>query len=175
MKRLLFSVLLSLYSPVVATAQEQTEIDFVRAFFNRLQPKSIAANREYCGYFGFNERNEFAATQPTRGRRDSCLPDEPPVTLEVFASYHTHGGYSVDADSELPSAGDMEADIAEETDGYIATPGGRLWFIDTRREKARMLCGRKCLVSDNRFDETALTPVRKNYTLRQLYQRDLVD
>ena len=160
---------------LIATAahgQSRAEIAFVTEFFNQLQPKSIAANREFCGYFGRDAQGNFVATKPTRGREGSCAAYEPPLNLEIFASYHTHGGFSYDFDSEVPSSDDLQADIAEETNGYIATPGGRIWFNDANNERAVMLCGRNCTVSDSDYDSEATSPLRNRYTLDQLYRRE---
>ena len=157
-----------------ATAQEFDEIQFVKAFFKALQPKSIAANREFCGYFAIDGNDKFVASKAKRGQRDGCFPAEPPAHLNVFASYHTHGAYHPDFDTEVPSEMDMRADTAEDVDGYIATPGGRIWFIDTlnRPVKARLICGAKCTVSDSRFKPGDYPKIRKTYTLKQLIARD---
>lgn len=156
-------------------AQDAGEVDFVIEFFDELQPKSIADNKEYCGYFGINDQDEFVATEPTRGEQDSCFSDEPPLDMDIFASYHTHGAFSYDADTELPSSNDMEADIAEEVDGYISTPGGRIWFTDSLKEISIMVCGRNCTVSDDEYEEDALPPVLNRYDLELLYERDEMD
>ncbi len=155
-----------------AFAQDQAEIDFVTSFFNQLQPKSIAQNTEYCGYFGIDADDNFVATRPTKGDTDSCLADEPPEDLDLFATYHTHGGYMFDADSELPSLNDLEADIDEELDGYVATPGGRIWLNSIDRETAIMLCGRNCTVSDSEYVADTEYPVNNSYTVQQLRQRE---
>lgn len=155
-----------------AHAQSRAEIAFVTKFFDELQPKSIANNREYCGYFGVDENHNFVATRPIRGREGSCMPPNPPETMEVFASYHTHGAFSYEFDSELPSSDDLRADIAEETNGYIATPGGRIWFDDAKRERAVMICGRNCTVSDSDFDADGARTVHARYSLEQLYIRE---
>jgi len=49
----------------------------------------------------------------------------------IFASYHTHGAFSPDYSSELPSGDDMESDEAEGIDEWVATPDGRPCYIDT--------------------------------------------
>ncbi len=160
-----------LFSPN-ALAQSREEINFVTEFFNQLQTRSIAQNREYCGFFGLDANDNFVASKPTRGDTDSCLAADPPDDMEIFASYHTHGAYLVDADSELPSLNDLEADIYEGLDGYVATPGGRIWFNDIEREMAIMLCGRNCTVSDPNYVADTEYPVNSSYTVRQLRQRE---
>ena len=158
----------------VAGAQSAEEVAFAREFLGRLQAVSIRENREYCGYFAFDANGNRVATKPQRGRQDSCDAPEPPQGWDIFASYHTHGAFHVDADTEVPSEGDMLADADEGIDGYISTPGGRLWFIDTSRRKirARMLCGRNCLLSDARFRDGIFPTPRRVYTLRTITERD---
>ncbi len=171
--RLSLAFLLSiLFFITPAMAQDQSEIDFVIKFFDGLQPITIANEREYCGYFGFDENDNFIATKPTKGAEDSCLADEPPYDMEIFASYHTHGAFSFDADSELPSSTDLEADIDEGVDGYISTPGGRIWFNDSVKEVAILICGRNCTVSDDRYEKDANPPVRNEYDMELLLKRD---
>ncbi len=155
-----------------AIAQDQNEIDFVIKFFDKLQPITIANEREYCGYFGLDENDNYIATEPTRGEEGSCFADEPPEDFAIFASYHTHGAFSFYADSELPSSTDLEADISEGVDGYISTPGGRIWFNDSVKEKAILLCGRNCTVSDDRYEKDANPPVRDEYDMELLLKRD---
>ncbi|MCF6344225.1 MAG: DUF4329 domain-containing protein [Devosiaceae bacterium] len=153
-------------------AQEDKEIDFVIEFFDKLQPISFAENKEYCGYFGIDENDNFIATKPTKGRIDSCFADDPPEDFNYFASYHTHGAFSFDADSELPSSTDLGADISEEVDGYISTPGGRIWFNDSVEEIAFLICGRNCTVSDDRYEADANPPVLNEYDMELLLKRD---
>lgn len=158
--------------PAFAEQPDASEIAFVKEFLNTLQQKSFKNNREYCGYFGFDDDDEFAATPAKKGKQDGCWPDDPGNELDLFASYHTHGAFSVEADSELPSSGDLKADIEEELDGYISTPGGRLWFNDSVAGTATMICNYNCMLSDPDFDKDLLDPTRRKYTLIQLLQRD---
>jgi len=170
LKTLVFATIVA-FSPN-AFAQAQDEIDFVTNFFNELQVKSIAQNREYCGYFGLDDNDNFVATIPAKGDTDSCLANDPPEDLYLIATYHTHGAYGVDFDSELPSSSDLEADIDEGLDGYVATPGGRIWFNSVDRETAIMLCGRNCTVSDSQYVADTEYPVNNSYTVQQLRQRE---
>lgn len=169
---LLLSIIMTLPVPAIAGQPGAEEVAFVKRFLNTLQKKSFQNNREYCGYFGFDEDDEMVATPAKKGRRDSCFPNDPGNILAVFASYHTHGAFSIDADSELPSSDDLKADIEEELDGYVATPGGRVWFNDSLAGTSTMLCGNDCLLSDPEFDGDLLEPTRRKYSLRQLIQRD---
>lgn len=154
-----------------ANAQQITQ-QYLADFFAPIQEKSIADEREYCGYFGLNDAGKLIATKPKRGREDSCLAEPSDDMVEVLASYHTHGAFHYEADAETPSSADLEADIDEQVDGYVATPGGRIWKNDADREKAILLCGRNCTVSDPDYDSQAFPPVNGSYTLDGLYERD---
>lgn len=48
----------------------------------------------------------------------------------VLTSYHTHGAHSEEADAEVSFVEDLEIDFSERIYGYIATPGGHVWFND---------------------------------------------
>jgi len=173
MRRALFVLSLTLTS-TQAHAQALTQ-NYLADFFGPIQERSIAEKREYCGYFGMNDEGELIATKPKRGREDSCLADVGDDIVEIIASYHTHGAFHYDADAETPSSDDLEADIDEEVDGYVATPGGRIWKNDADREKAILLCGRNCTVSDPDYDDQAFPPVSGSYDLDGLYERDDAD
>jgi hypothetical protein len=155
-----------------AVAQEASEMAAARAILMELQPRSFAENREYCGYIGILPDGRHMATEVTRGRRDSCLSrgDESRF-LEVTASFHTHAAFEWDADSEVPSVEDVLGDMEEGVDGYVATPGGRFWFIDGARGVARQICGLGCLGQDPDFVEGAAGPIAMQYTLEQLRAR----
>lgn len=152
-----------------AQPQTQAEVAFISELFNDIQPISISEGREYCGLIGVDARGTLVATPARRGGASSCLPPEdagPGVT--VLASYHTHSHYDPDFWTEVPSFDDMRTDIEDDTDGYIATPGGRLWYVDARAKVARQLCGAQCLVSDANYREDPEFPVQTEYTLDDL-------
>ena len=176
MNKFLKIISLCLISNAVSALElNAEELAYFKRFFNSVQPQSFAQNREFCGYIGYDSNDQFIATEPTRGEQDSCLPAEPPANFDLIGSYHTHGAFSPDADSELPSYADMAADIQEEVDGFIATPGGRIWHVDTVDGISRMVCGRDCVLSDPNFDADLLYRVEKTYTLQQLKARDEID
>ncbi len=153
-------------------SQDAYEVAFVKKVLSQVQAKSFATQREYCGYIGVTPAGRLKATPPKRGQLDSCYAHTPPNNLEIIASYHTHAAYDPEADSEVPSSVDMLADMGEGVDGYIATPGGRVWFIDGRRGIARQICGVRCIISDKYFKSGAYNRVRARYTLRQLQRRE---
>lgn len=137
--------------PLSLSAQSAEEEALIRATFAMLNPVSIEQNIEYCGYVGFTAGGDLAVSTPTRGDEGSCLADDP-INLDlIVASYHTHGAFSPDYDSELPSGTDMEGDEDEGIDGWVATPGGRLWYIDTTDMETFQVCGIGCLPADPDF------------------------
>lgn len=143
--------IIALVVPVGAVAQSIDEEMLIRATFAELNAISIAQNIEYCGYVGYTAEGELAISPAVPGTSDSCLADDP-VNLEIIvASYHTHAAFSPDYSSEVPSGSDMEGDEAEGIDGWVATPGGRIWFIDTTDMISRQICGIGCTTSDPNF------------------------
>jgi len=146
----------------------QAEIDFAIDVLDAAQIKSIQNNREYCGYIGLNSDNEFVATRARRGSSKSCRPSLFFETFTVLASYHTHGSYSENYHSELPSDDDLKSDIEEGVDGYVSTPGGRVWFSDSRKKLAYMICPENCVLSDENYKPDTKGSLQKRYTLDEL-------
>ncbi len=161
-----------LFGCLAASPVYADEIDrFAIKQLNEAQPLSIKQNREYCGLIGYDASDQLAATKPRKGRRHSCNPGRDPRGWDVIATYHTHGGYDVDSDSEVPSMSDMREDFRDGIDGYIATPGGRVWLNSVERRKALMLCGRNCVLSDANFKPCNGFLPKKQYTMQSLQQR----
>ncbi len=165
MKYALLSVFIAL--PGAAVAQENDEIRFVMGLFAQIQPISFAENREYCGYIGLDDNDRWVSTPVTRGQRDECTP-EWPEDFDPFASFHTHAGFDLDAYSEVPSVIDIEADEEEGVDGWVATPGGRLWFVDTTDMVVSQICGTGCLNQDPKFVEGAMGVIEQSYTYEEM-------
>lgn len=170
-----FAAILALLALPSAGFAEELSQQYLAEFFAPIQEKSIADKREYCGYFGYNDAGELIATEPVMGEEDSCQSEPSDDMVEVIASYHTHGAFHYEADSETPSPADLEADVSEETDGYIATPGGRIWMNDHETEKAVLLCDRNCTVSDPNYDDAAFPAINGSYDLDGLYERGEAD
>ena len=135
------------------------------------QPRSIAESREYCGYLGYDADGVLRSTKPARGTLDGCDIPEPPWDWDLVASWHTHGSYDHEYDSEVPSIDDMIGDLEEGVDGYIATPGGRIWKIDLDTERAFILCDVGCVTADPAFRRDPDFPPAPSYTLFELYER----
>ncbi|NOR61106.1 MAG: DUF4329 domain-containing protein [Rhodobacteraceae bacterium] len=146
------------------------EVAFMKAQLNAIQPRSIAEDREYCGYLGRLPNGDFAISGPKRGQPAGCTPNNPPANMRVIASYHTHAAYAPRYDSEVPSSTDLEGDITEGINGYVSTPGGRLWFTDGAAQSTTQICGIGCLAADPRFRPEP-NPVKQSYSLAALRQR----
>lgn len=147
------------------------EVAYIKAVLNDLQVRSIAENREFCGYVGLNAAGQFAISGPTRGNPASCQLQPPPRNLRLLASYHTHAAYNPRYDNEVPSVNDLEGDISERLDGYVSTPGGRLWYNNASTGQASLICDRACLVVDPGFVPDYQHPVAQRYSLAALRAR----
>ncbi len=152
---------------VPAMAQSNAELRLVKALFAQIQPLSFDRNREFCGYIGYNGDGALVASKPKRGRINSCKarwPDE----LDVIASYHTHGAFSPQAPAEFPSSDDLLADEEEGVDGWVGTPGGRLWYVDSEALEVSQVCGIGCLPQDPNFEAGLDGEIAQSYTLDAL-------
>ncbi|WP_257894870.1 DUF4329 domain-containing protein [Gymnodinialimonas phycosphaerae] len=157
----------------VSAAQDAAELAVARGVLLQLQARSFAENLEYCGYIGRLPDGRLTATEVSRGDTWGCLSrgDESRF-VEIVASFHTHAGFDRAADSEVPSTDDLRGDVAERVNGYVATPGGRLWYIDYRRAVATQVCGLGCMGQDPDFIPGDAGPIAQSYTLQQLQVRE---
>ena len=174
----LFAIFLSACAPTLTAPPAErpqprstAEIAFITDVLNGLQKQSIAEDREYCGYLGLLPSGDFAISPPNRGDTSGCTPDAPPANLRLIASYHSHAAYAPQYDSEIPSTDDLRGDISEGVDGYISTPGGRLWYSDGTRQLVVLLCGPKCIIFDPAFRSSPDDPQQTRYTLAELARR----
>ena len=170
------SVLLFFTNLAGADTRRSAEDEQLRAaarqILTGLQSRSFKTGREFCGLLGRNEDGAIVSTRPRKGNADDCLPNEfRGRGITALASYHTHGAYDHEADSEVPSFEDLSADIGEGLIGFIATPGGRLWVNLPHRSMSFQLCGLRCLPQDRHFHAGDWGLIRDKYTLRQLKQR----
>lgn len=129
---------------------------------------SFATDLEYCGYLLLDPGGGLSFTPMVRGHHDGCTPTLPQNGLTMIASVHTHGAYNADVPAEFPTTLDMESDRNEGVSGYVATPGGRLWYIDSRRMVTFQLCGPGCLPQDPNFREGDDGTIEQRYSYRQL-------
>lgn len=166
-----YLLIVAALAPASAVAQSTAKVALVKSIFADLQPVSFAQNVEYCGYVGFDANGDLLASPPTRGDEGSCLADDPVGVALITASYHTYGGHSPDYINEIPSGEDMEGDADEGIDGYVATPGGRLWYIDSVDMIASQLCGIGCLPKDTAFIAGEGGPIADSYSYDDLVIR----
>jgi hypothetical protein len=156
---------------VVTAAQEAVQA-FAREQLGVMQVRSLAENVELCAIIFEDSDGELGASRIREGGEAECdlrYFDEP--GMAPVASMHTHGAFDQEYDSEVPSLIDIEGDIASELDGYVATPGGRLWHIDWREERAELVCGEGCLQQDRAYSACADDPIAPAYSLPQLRAR----
>ena len=159
---------------LVINEQKQAEIDqFAITHLDKVQRLSIRDNIEYCGLLIINSVGEISATKAQAGDRDSCeIDSEFGEDTMIVASYHTHGAYSLDADTEVPSIDDLEGDFEEGIDGYISTPAGRVWVNRVEDEKSYLLCDTTCVIADPDFKACPRFLPAKSYTIETLEQRE---
>lgn len=151
-----------------AAAQDATELQLAMQVLAELQAPSFRNNREYCGYLVIGADGVLRASQVNAGEESTCVgPDEGPDEVTV-ASFHTHGAFAMDVPAEFPSVSDIEGDEAEGIDGYIATPGGRLWYVDTTDMVVSQICGIGCLPQDPDFVPGLDGEIAISYTYQEL-------
>lgn len=163
-----------IFSAAGPTSPDPDELE-IAAVMERLAPlqiMSFADNREYCGYLLRHENGAFAFTDMVRGEPDGCTPVFPLDRVQVIASVHTHGAYDPEVSAEFPTVLDMQSDRREGINGYVSTPGGRLWFIDTRRRDVYQICGLGCLPQDPEFQAGDDGWVARKYSYQELVERE---
>ena len=155
--------------PVVPQSQVEA---FARTELDKLQQASFEGDKELCGIIFETSEGELGASLPRDGDEASCdiaYFDEPGMV--PVASFHTHGRHSIRYDGEVPSLVDIESDVASGMDGYVATPGGRLWRINHETAVASLVCGPGCLTQDPAYRPCNGDPVEPRYTMPELRER----
>ena len=151
---------------------EQASIDeFARSFLNSIQTQSIQERREFCGFFFRDSAGQLQATAPRRGSFASCNMPVPQRRDNIVASYHTHGAYGPQYDNEVPSTTDLLSDFQLGVDGYVSTPGGRVWRVSNANRDTSQVCGLGCVIRDPGFVPRNENQVRQRYTVATLTQR----
>ena len=170
MKRI-FCIMIGLFAAFPAWSQSAPtaadELAYVTKVFEKIQPRSFAMNRELCGYLGKDASGRFVTTRIATGSEDGCTLPYWPEKFDVLASFHTHSTYSPDYNSEFPSSIDMESDEASGIDGWIATPGGRIWYVDSSEMVAYQVCGESCVPQDPNYVDEGQT-IRPSYSYRAI-------
>lgn len=165
------AALAALAGPVMAEpGYTPAERALATALFTMLQPRSVGRDTEFCGYLYRDAAGWLRTTGPVTGRAETCAAPWPRHGTPV-ASWHTHAGYDVDMWNEVPSARDLQADAFEGVDGWVATPGGRLWHVDGAAMVAVLVCGPFCLPADPDYDAQATGDVGRRYSLDDLLDK----
>lgn len=151
-------------------AQDAAEMALARETLTALQALSFAKEREFCGYIGYDAEGQLRATRAVQGDEATCLA-EIPENFAVTASYHTHGGFDPDYFGEIPSDIDIEGDASLWINGYVSTPGGRFWFVDTRTMEVRLLCGLSCLPMAPGYRKGTNGPIASKYSYDALVRK----
>ncbi|BDI61015.1 DUF4329 domain-containing protein [Qipengyuania nanhaisediminis] len=157
---------------LVPVAPQERVQEFAKQELDKLQQRSFSDDIELCGIIFETRDAELGVSRPRGGGEASCdiaFFDEPGMV--PVASFHTHGKHSERYDGEVPSLVDIRSDIQTGMDGYIATPGGRLWHVDHRAAAARLVCGPGCLTQDPGYRECRGDVIAKSYTLAELSRR----
>ncbi len=145
---------------------------YARAELEQLQARSIQNNQEYCGVIFEDEAGNLETSRVYQGGRAQCAFDwGVPLGNHVVASFHTHGGHDIAFDSEVPSVEDLATDIDARIDGFVSTPGGRLWHNQWQEETAIQLCGVGCLDQDPRYARSQQERLPSAFTLDDLQAR----
>jgi hypothetical protein len=144
---------------------------FAIGFLDAIQPRSVALRREFCGFFHVTETGAIAATPPRVGDFAGCEMPVPRAGAGVFASYHTHSAFAPGYDNEVPSLQDLRNDVRLGIDGYVSTPGGRVWRVDHATRSAVQLCGLGCVFMDPGFVPLNESGIRARYSMADLRRR----
>jgi len=149
--------------------------DVATSALRQAQSLSFRNDREYCGYIAFDGNDRLRFTAPLQGTSDSCLTPEVPGDWELVASYHTHGSLAQsgsDESFELPSGDDLRGDLDEGIDGYLSTPGGRFWFIDTIDKHVFMVGDVGYFSKDPKFVQDKDCGPWQDHTFKEIYRME---
>ncbi|MEM7690719.1 MAG: DUF4329 domain-containing protein [Pseudomonadota bacterium] len=158
---------------VITVTQPEVQA-FAREQLSAIQARSFAERIELCGIIFERSDGSLGATRPREGNEDSCgiaYFDEP--GMRPVASFHTHSSYNPDYDSEVPSIIDLANDAATGMDGYVATPGGRFWWVDAASPSTTRVCGPGCLPQDPAYRPCPAAEPLPRYTYDELRARQL--
>ncbi|QBY02503.1 DUF4329 domain-containing protein [Rhodophyticola sp. CCM32] len=169
--RLILACMISLMTTLMGQAQSSEETEFITALFMNMNPLSIEFNREVCGYLVRDPSGDLVSTKASWGGPASCASLPVPPEMQILSSWHTHAAWGEGYDGEVPSTIDVEGDMRQGVNGWVATPGGRLWFVNGQTGDIHQVCGRDCLPSDPNFFPEEHGPVAKRYTLDGLRAR----
>ena len=109
-----------------------------------------------------------AAAELARVAPPDERPDKPESTFSNPTNVPTEDPEPTIA--EVPSPNDMVITFSIGLDGYVATPGGRLWRMNAQAQNTVLLCDTGCLLADPRFVEDPRLEIRPVFTLRSLLE-----
>ena len=158
----------------IVTATQSDVQAFAMTQLEAMQTRSFAEKVELCAIIYEDSKGDLDITDVIAGDEATCdlrYFDRP--GMAPLASIHTHGAFDEGYDSEVPSLIDLEGDIADEIDGYVATPGGRLWRIDWQKARAQLVCPEGCLQQDTAYLACPNDAIATTYSLAQLTARNL--
>ena len=158
-------------APLQAPAQSAQETAFVMGLMESMNALSVRFDREVCGYILRHPNGAYSSTKVSWGGHASCASLPVMDGMDVVSSWHTHAAWAAQYDNEVPSIQDVEGDMRMGVNGWVGTPGGRLWFVDGQTGFMRQICGPGCLPEDPNSVEGSQGPVGESYTLDGLYAR----
>lgn len=168
MRPLVLAIALMAGPALADTDARDAEHAFIIGVMERIQPMSIEQNREFCGFIGYDRNGELQTSEILVGTEDTCRLPDVPDKLDVIASWHTHSTYSPEYRSEYPSTQDLRSDNYFDVNGYVITPGGRVWFHDRHAATITQVCELKCVYQDPNFQEEPGDPTLMTYSRRML-------
>lgn len=161
----------TLLTTSAAQAQDARELAYVRGLMESMNQLSVRFNREVCGFILQDADGNFTSTKVSWGGEASCASLPLEAGQRAVSSWHTHAAWGLGYDGEVPSIQDIEGDMRFGVNGWVATPGGRLWYVNGTTGTMVQACGRDCLPMDPNFYPEEHGPVSETYTLDGLYTR----
>lgn len=160
------------YEPRAITSAREDVQEFARQQLQSLQRRSFSEGREFCGVIVEDAGGKLSTLDVAEGDIANCQYDyQGQVGITPVASFHTHGGASIQYDDEAPSLQDLQSDISSRMDGYLATPGGRFWRIDWQSQTANLICGEGCLAQDPNYRSCPAHEPAAQYDIKRLQKR----
>ncbi|MCU4655018.1 DUF4329 domain-containing protein [Roseibacterium sp. SDUM158016] len=157
--------------PTAAKGQSAEETAFVMALMEGMNQLSVRFDREVCGFILRDAEGRYSSTKVSWGGSASCASLPLGHGVIPVSSWHTHAAWARGYDGEVPSIQDVEGDMSMGVNGWVATPGGRLWFVEGATGSLRQVCGRGCLPVDPGFVPEEHGPVPEGFSLDGLYAR----
>jgi len=94
-----------------------------------------------------------------------------PTDLTVTSSSHTHGPHDPDYTVEMLSDQDMLSNRSLAVEGWVATSGGRQWYVDLALIETRQACGTGSVPMAPGYESAGDGPVARHYRFDGLVVR----